>query len=84
MKAAPEPLETMRAYTLKSPDTRWAAYQNADLSSADCGSLRFLAVGPNNTFRDPPDRYPDSALGTGWRFLFVGWVSLETGEVLRE
>jgi hypothetical protein len=45
------------------------------------GELRFLAVGPDHTFKSTPQRYPDTPLGTGWAYLLVGWVNLETGLV---
>ncbi len=71
---------------LETVGTRWAAFQNMDLSSGDCGDLRFLAVGPYNTLKVAPERYPDSAIGVGWRYLFVGWVdfgpSTNTGKVV--
>jgi hypothetical protein len=64
-----------------SEGTRWAAYQNHAMDSSGLGELRFLAVGPNNTIKEKPARYPDTHLGTGWAYLFVGWVNLETGQV---
>ncbi len=60
---------------------RWAAYQNHDLGSAEIGRLMFLQVGPGRTFEEPPKRYPDTQHGLGWRYLFVGWVDLETGAI---
>lgn len=59
----------------------WAAYQNHALDSQDLGHLRFLKVGPGCTFEKPPASYPDSILGIGWRYCYVGMVNLETGEV---
>jgi hypothetical protein len=71
-----EALEQMR----KSGGT-WAAYQNHDMSSSGIGDLRFLKVGPGCTFMEAPNKYPDSHLGIGWRYLHVGFVNLETGSI---
>lgn len=61
----------------------WAAYQNHDLSSADCGRLVFLQFGEGHTFSTPPTRYPDTpSVGLGWRYLHVGTVDLSTGDIL--
>ena len=60
----------------------WAAYQNVDLGSPDLGSLRFLQVGAGCTFAEPPERMPDSKIGTGWRLYWIGWVNLETGKIM--
>jgi len=82
MCAAPEALAQMEALLTNRPDTRWAAYVNAALDSHNCGHLQFLAVGPGNTFAEPPKKYPfDTASGMGWRYLFAGWVDMDTGEV---
>jgi len=65
-------------------DTRWAAYQNQALDSASCGHVQFLAIGPQNTFKEPPEQLPDTKHGMGWKYRFVGWVNLETGSVEKE
>lgn len=77
-KAEPEALRQMQ-----ERGGTWAAYQNADLSSADVGRLQFLKVGPDCTHKEPPTRMPDTpACGPGWRYPFAGMVDLETGEVI--
>jgi len=84
-KASLEALEQMRNSPYNHENTRWAAYQNHALDSANCGHLQFLAVGPDNTCKEAPERYPaDTSSGMGWRYLRVGWVDLETGEVIDE
>jgi hypothetical protein len=83
-KASPEALQALRIASEVYPDARFAAYQNMALDSALCGHMQFLAIGPTNTYKEPPPHYPDGVgAGTlmGWRYLFVGWVDLETGEV---
>lgn len=83
--AHPEALDLMRKYMQMSPHTRWCAYQNMALDSANCGHLQFLAVGPENTFKEPPTQYPmDNEHGMGWRYRFAGWLDLSTGEVKKE
>jgi hypothetical protein len=59
----------------------WAVYQNHAMDSADLGGLRFLQVGEGCTIAIAPERYPDSHLGVGWRYLLVGRVNLESGEI---
>ncbi len=84
-EASPEAVEAMQKSPYNYPDTRWAAYENHALDSATAGELRFLAVGPRNTYQVAPDRYPDSPqLGVGWRYVHVGWVDLATGTITRE
>ena len=74
-----EALEAMKGSPYNYPTTRWAAYQNHALDSATCGELRFLAVGPQNTFQKAPEHYPDTHQVVGWKFVHVGWVDLATG-----
>lgn len=84
MENAPVPLELLEQMKRQSGEqTRWAAYQNQALDSSRLGEVRYLAVGPSNTFKEPPPRYPDSQYGTGWAYGFLGWVNLETGEIER-
>ena len=76
-KPTPQALQAMR----DRPGT-WAAYQNMALDSADLGHLRFLKYGPDCTLKEPPQHYSDTSLGIGWRYVYVGTVNLETGEVV--
>ena len=81
-KAQPYALAQMNAIY---PHARWAAYQNVALDSSNCGHLQFLAIGPENTYKEPPVQYPvDNEHGMGWRYRFAGWVDLETGEIKKE
>lgn len=64
------------------PDTRWAAYQNVDLGSPEVGHLKFMAVGSHNTFKEAPERMPDTDKQINWRYMHVGWVDLNTCEVI--
>lgn len=62
--------------------TRWAAYQNQDLGHPELGHLRFLAIGPHNTLQLAPPRYPETPyFAPSWRYVFVGWVNLATGDI---
>lgn len=80
-KAADEALAQMKSSPYNYADTKWAAYQNLDMSSRGIGHLQFLAVGPQNTFKEAPAHAPDSAAGLGWQYVHMGWVNLETGKV---
>jgi hypothetical protein len=72
----PEALETMRA---RGGD--WFAFQNHAMDSASFGHLQFLQCGPGRTYTEPPAKMPDTQHGTGWRYLLVGKVNLETGAI---
>ena len=77
----PSPKTLAKLRDLGDRGQRWYAYQNHDLGSREIGRLRFLKVGPDCTFRVPPDRYPDTPEVIGWRYLLVGIVNLETGKI---
>jgi len=64
------------------PGQTWFVYQSHDMSSVTLGHLQFLCCGPGCTFADPPQRMPDSHLGIGWRYLLVGKVDFETGQIV--
>ena len=60
----------------------WAAYENRALDSSTRGHHQFLKVGEGCTHTTPPLTYPaDTSSGTGWKYVFIGMVNLETGEV---
>lgn len=81
-KAHPEALEQMKESPHNYKSTRWGAFQNKALDSSNLGHIQFLAIGPDNTYDSAPKRYPaDTSSGMGWRYLFVGYVDLETGEI---
>lgn len=73
---APESIEQMRKL-----GGRWAAYQNQVMDSSMFGHLQFIKVGPDCTFKEPPEHMPDTKVGLGWKYCFVGWVNTETGEI---
>jgi hypothetical protein len=66
-------------------ETRWAAYQNHDIGDPESvGLLKFLAVGPKNSFQEPPRFFPstrDLAFQADDPFVFVGYVDLGTGDI---
>ena len=78
-QASPEALEQMRKQV--GTESAWYAYQNHDLGHPDIGGLQFLHCGGFCTYANPPEKMPDSHLGIGWRYLLVGKVNLETGEI---
>lgn len=78
-KPSPEALATMRE---RGGD--WYAYQSHDMSSATLGDLQFLQCGDGRTFAIPPDRMSDTQHAIGWRFLLVGKVNLESGEITED
>lgn len=75
-KSSPEALTTMRE---RGGD--WFAYQSHDMSSPTLGDLQFLQCGPGRAYTEPPARMPDTQHAIGWRYLLVGKVNLESGEI---
>jgi hypothetical protein len=74
-----EALKTMRERALSQD--KWYAYQNHAMDSTGLGGLQFLQIGPGRTFTTPPARMPDTIHAIGWKFLLVGFVNLETGQM---
>lgn len=75
-------LETMRASHYNAKGCKWAVYENQDIGHSQCGHLKFLAVGsPENTYQEAPARLPDMPNEINWRYVLVGYVKLETGEI---
>jgi hypothetical protein len=72
-------LQTMRERA--TPSDKWWAFQNHDLGSSGLGDLQFLQIGPGRTFTKPPERMPDTQHSIGWRYVLVGVVNLETGQI---
>lgn len=75
-KPEPETLQSMR-----ERGGTWAAYQAMALDSVVLGHMKFLQVGPTNTFQQAPTRMLDMPGKINWRYLFVGYVDLPTGEI---
>lgn len=70
---------------MKERGGKWAAYQNHAMDSSGLGHLQFLKYGDGCTFEEPPEKYPsDNEHGMGWRYLLVGSVDLESGEIKPE
>jgi hypothetical protein len=68
--------------TIRERGGRWAAYQNVDLGHSQLGHLRYLQYGPLNTFKQPPERYPDTNEGPGFRYIHSGFVDLKEGIIV--
>jgi hypothetical protein len=60
----------------------WFVYQSHDMSSATLGDLQFLQCGEGRTHQTPPARMPDTQHAIGWRYVLVGKVNLETGQIV--
>jgi hypothetical protein len=67
--------------TLKERGGTWAAYRNEAMDSAELGMMIFLEVGEGCTYETPPKQAPDGSWGMGWKYLYLGMVNLETGEI---
>lgn len=78
-KAAPQDLELLRQRSRTG--ARWAAFLNVAMDSGVHGKLIYIHVGEGCTYKEPPKHAPDGSWGAGWKFLFSGYVNLETGEV---
>jgi hypothetical protein len=80
MNVDKDAIELMRARAREG--CTWEAYENKDLSSRNCGHLKFLHVGESCTFTSAPKTLPDGPDGAiNWRYQHVGTVNLETGEI---
>lgn len=66
---------------MKERGGEWFAYQNHDLGHRDCGHLKFLKCGKGCTYEVAPSRMPDTDTSINWRYVLVGKVDLEKGEV---
>ncbi len=61
--------------TMSERGGRWAAYQNADISSFPrAGHLKFLKFGPGCTYMTPPPHYPAPTITEGTNYRLVGEV----------
>jgi len=80
----PDALKQMMGSPSNYDSTRWASYQNTAMDSSNLGDMRFLAVGPENTYKEPPASYPDTTASTAWAYRFIGWVDVGTGEVIED
>lgn len=81
VKPGPEQLAQMRR--VAKPEDRWACYQNQDLGHYDLGRCTYLVTGPTRTYTTPPAHAPDNeSHGLGWRYLFVGFVDLDSGTIV--
>ena len=67
--------ESLRATLMPRDGARWAVYRNVSPESSTFGQPLFLLVGPDCTHKEPPKHAPDSSMGAGWKFLFVGFLS---------
>lgn len=76
-----ESLREMRESPKNQPGTRWAVYQDKDCIHEEFGMLLFEAVGPSNTYLHPPPTAPANMQITGWRYQFIGFVDLVTGQI---
>lgn len=77
--------ETLRQLREKArPNTKWAAFQNVALDSSLRGHIQFLMFGDGCTYPTRPEKMPDTAFDTGWKYVFAGVVNLKTGKIERE
>jgi hypothetical protein len=64
------------------PGQTWYCYENVALDSANLGHHQFLCCGEGCTFFEPPTRMPDTSHAIGWKYLLIGHVDMETGEIV--
>lgn len=62
---------------LKSVPGTVAVYRNQDLGHPESGHLKFLRIGPQWTFQEPPKKLPDTPDQINWRYLLIGTVDVE-------
>ena len=77
--------QTISPQALKHMRTQkgnWAVYQNQDLNSFAVEVCMFLNWGPNCANKTAPRVMPDGDWGPGWRYVYIGEVDLEKGEIV--
>jgi hypothetical protein len=65
----------------RNPTAKIAVYTNVAMDSHSLGHQIAMAVGPDQTHKTPPKCAPDGPHGLGWKYLFDGYMNLETGVV---
>lgn len=70
--------------TMRERGGSWACFQNHDLGASNVGHLQFIKYGPDCTFKTPPEKCPDTQHALGWRYVLVGVVDLETGDIVAD
>lgn len=75
----PTSLRTLRERS--RPNTKWAAFENHAMDSSLRGHLQFIMFGEGCTYETCPEKMPDTEFDLGWKYVFVGVVNLETGEI---
>jgi len=81
-QAEREPLQEIRA-----KGGTWAVYQNQDPEHHNFLHLAFMRYGDGTPFTAPPRTYPSDknpTMGPGRRYLHVGCLDLNTGEIVEE
>lgn len=71
---------------MRARSGHWAVYQNQDPTHQNFLHLLFMRYGDGTPFAEPPEFYPSDAsvIGPGRRYLHVGFVDLESGNVVAE
>lgn len=59
----------------------WAAYENKAMDSSSAGDRICLQFGKGCTYEAPPPCLPDGPYGSGWKYVLIGIVDLESGEI---
>ena len=68
----------------------WVAFQNHDMGSRELGKILLLRIGPSCSIQMIPKRAPDAPArlmkegkgwGLGWRWLPIGFVDPQTGDI---
>lgn len=73
------PADPISLEQMRSRGGTWAAYRNMAMDSFNAGHWQFMRVGEGCTYVTPPPRYPDTAMGPGWKYRLMGMLDLKTG-----
>ncbi len=52
-----------------------AIYTNREIGNPEMGYPQLLRYGPGATFKEPPERLPDTATEINWRYVLTGTYS---------
>lgn len=68
--------------TIRNRGGKWAVYENQEIAHPQAGHLQFLAYGLGKSCLFAPERMPDTATQINWRYRRIGYLDLDTGEVV--
>ena len=76
-----EPVPEQALGPMKRIGGAWAAYENQDETDSLRGNMRFIKIGHDAAYQQPPERLPDEQNFPAWKYIYVGMVNTSNGEI---